>query len=292
MAAIPKLVDQLIEILERERLKGLKYVEISRDNLDYLYEEKREKPLESKPTGTARNELKTIPTIGGLKGGQSKLSPATKYAPSFSTFENGQKESQKDLPVYKPISLKPGVSTEELENLVHKCTQCRLCNTRNQAVFGHGSATADLMLIGDRPSLEDDVNGFPFSDNVGELLNKIVKAMRLSRDQVYVTNIVKCSPPGKRSPADGEALTCLPYVQREIELLEPRVIVLLGAAPLKYLLNKRGIAEYRGQWFKFKDIDCIPTYHPSYLLRVPKAKRDVWNDMQQVMKRLQIKRSI
>ena len=286
MVVPQEVMVQLIRLLERQNFGGEKCVEISESNREYLFGERTQTSVTEKPA---------IGSLGEVvleRGGQPRY---TERLASCKSKESNPSLVANTPPFPSPVEslsnalpAKLTVSMEQLEKLARECTQCRLSASRKQTVFGQGPASAQLMFIGDRPSQEDDANGLPFSGKVGELFDKILRAMQLSRDQVYITHIVKCCPPGKRLPADDEACTCSPYLQREIELIEPKVIVLFGAVPLIHLLKKRGIIENRGQWFRYGDSDCMPTYHPSYLLRVPKAKRDVWNDMQAVMNRLNI----
>ncbi len=181
----------------------------------------------------------------------------------------------------------PAIATMTLEQLnssAQKCKKCPLCTSRNNVVFGEGSANADLMFIGEGPGYDEDQQGRPFVGKAGELMTKMISAMQFSREQVYISNIVKCRPPKNRNPLPEEANVCLPYLQRQIELIQPKVIVVLGAVPLKYLLNKMGIMRLRGQWDSYNGIKVMPTFHPAYLLRNPEAKREVWSDLQQVMK--------
>ena len=181
----------------------------------------------------------------------------------------------------------PAIATmtlDELNAAAQKCQKCPLCKERKTVVFGEGSPNADLMFIGEGPGYDEDQQGRPFVGKAGELLTKMISAMQFSREQVYIANIVKCRPPKNRNPLPEEAAVCLPYLKRQIELIQPKVIVILGAVPLKYLLNKSGITRIRGQWDSYNGIKVMPTFHPAYLLRDPKAKGVTWSDLQQVMK--------
>jgi len=142
------------------------------------------------------------------------------------------------------------------------------------------------MFIGEGPGAEEDKQGLPFVGEAGELLDRMIVAMQLGPEDVYIANIVKCRPPGNRNPEAPEAAACLPYLERQIALVRPEVIVLLGAVPLRFLLNKTGITRTRGKWLDYNGTPVMPTYHPAYLLRVPQKKRDVWGDLQQVMRLL------
>lgn len=164
------------------------------------------------------------------------------------------------------------------------CRSCPLCERRNNVVFGEGNPQADLMFIGEGPGFDEDRSGRPFVGKAGQLLDKMILAMQFSREEVYICNIVKCRPPDNRVPMPEEAAACLPYLVKQIELVSPKVIVLLGATAAHYLLGKQeGITRLRGRWLDYQGIPVMPTYHPAFLLRKPEAKREAWIDLQQVM---------
>ena len=177
------------------------------------------------------------------------------------------------------------------------CAQCaHLVSTRTQVVFGVGTVHAELMLIGEAPGLDEDKEGEPFVGAAGQLLTKIIEATGLDRDKVYIANILKCRPdtPGKvygnRKPRPEEMETCFPWVKRQIEIIQPRVMVALGGTAVEGLLGKMpsGITRLRGNWQAYRGVPVMPTFHPSYLLRNQSwaIKRHVWEDMMQVMERL------
>ena len=170
---------------------------------------------------------------------------------------------------------------------IRKCRKCRLSRERTHAVPGEGSLTADLMFIGEGPGRDEDLQGKPFVGEAGKLLTRIIKAMQFKREDVYITNVVKCRPPKNRNPELDEMDQCRNYLIRQIEMIQPKIIVTLGNVPTKYLLNtKTGITSMRGTFQKFKNIQVMPTFHPSYLIRRKeniKEKRMVWEDMQKVM---------
>ena len=172
---------------------------------------------------------------------------------------------------------------QELHQCAMQCGACPLASGRTNVVFGCGAESTELMFIGEGPGADEDAQGVPFVGKAGELLTKMIKAMKYDRSEVYIANIVKCRPPGNRNPSDAEAETCIPFLKRQIELVQPKVLVLLGAVPLKYLMGKTGISRLRGTWMEYNGIQVMPTYHPAYLLRNPQAKADVWKDLQQVM---------
>jgi len=169
------------------------------------------------------------------------------------------------------------------------CTKCRLARTRTQVVYGVGNPNADLMFIGEAPGRDEDLKGEPFVGRAGQLLTDIIKAMTLTRDDVYITNVVKCRPPENRNPEPDELDACRPYLRRQVDLIQPKVIVTLGKFALQSLTGKTfSISAIRGQWLDYEGVKVMPTYHPAYLLRTPSAKKDVWADMKQVMAALNL----
>ncbi len=181
-------------------------------------------------------------------------------------------------------------SRNALQDLVEKilvCEKCPLALSRTQAVPGEGSNQADLMFVGEGPGHEEDIQGRPFVGKAGQLLTKIIHAMELSRDDVYITNIVKCRPPGNRNPHLDEISRCAPFLQQQLRLIKPRIIVSLGNVPTKHLLEtSSGISALRGQFHTYGDIQIMPTFHPSFLLRNEQnrePRRKVWEDMKKVM---------
>ena len=181
------------------------------------------------------------------------------------------------------------VAELDLEALARRIESCRLCvlhEKRKQTVFGDGSPNARLLFIGEGPGRDEDEQGKPFVGAAGKLLDAMITAMQFRRQDVYIANIVKCRPPGNRNPSPEEAAACLPYLQRQIHLIAPEVIVLLGAVPLRFLLHRDGITKLHGQWFEVEGIPTMPTFHPAYLLRVSSRKREAWSDLQKVMRRL------
>jgi DNA polymerase len=168
------------------------------------------------------------------------------------------------------------------------CTRCRLHKQgRKQIVFGVGNPQADLMFIGEAPGADEDEQGEPFVGRAGQLLNNMIKAMGLRREDVYIANIIKCRPPGNRMPERDECETCSPFLMRQIEVVDPQVLVALGAVAAKTLLAVNApMSELRGRWFDFRGTKLRVTYHPAYLLRDPRQKKEAWKDLQMVMKEL------
>ena len=175
---------------------------------------------------------------------------------------------------------------QKLADAVRNCASCPLCQKRHNTVFGEGNINAELMFIGEGPGADEDAQGRPFVGEAGQLLTKMIAAMGYTREEVYIANIVKCRPPGNRNPNDEEAAACIGYLHKQIELVSPKVIVLLGSVPLRYLMHVDGITRQRGNWMNFESIAVMPTFHPAFLLRDPSRKRPVWEDLQQVMAKL------
>jgi len=180
------------------------------------------------------------------------------------------------------------------------CTRCKLHQQgRKQIVFGVGNPQADLMFVGEGPGADEDAQGEPFVGRAGQLLNNMIKAMGLRREDVYIANIVKCRPPGNRTPERDECETCSPFLMRQISVIKPKAIVALGAVAAKNLLAINApMSELRGRWYDFKPSGSDPswagarlavTYHPAFLLRDPRQKGEAWKDLQMVMKELGLK---
>jgi DNA polymerase len=167
------------------------------------------------------------------------------------------------------------------------CTRCRLSEGRHKVVFGSGNPNAELMLIGEGPGAEEDRQGLPFVGPAGELLTKIIQAIDLQRDDIYIANVVKCRPPGNRDPQPDEVTACRGFLEKQIALVQPRVIVALGKVAAQALLgNESPIGQMRGRWYRIHGVPAMVTYHPAALLRNQALKRPTWEDMQQVRDRL------
>jgi len=168
------------------------------------------------------------------------------------------------------------------------CTRCKLHTLgRSQVVFGVGNPDADLMFVGEAPGADEDVQGIPFVGRAGQLLTKIIEAIELKRDDVYIANVIKCRPPQNRNPEPDEVETCEPFLFRQIDLIKPKVIVALGKFAAQALLQSDApISRLRGRVFDYRGAKLVPTFHPAYLLRNPSSKREVWEDMKLVKKLL------
>ncbi len=196
-------------------------------------------------------------------------------------------------PIVKPLAPKNTVeidwekseSLEQLNSLICNCTNCGLHKGRNKFVFGSGNPNADVMVIGEGPGAEEDKQGLPFVGRAGQLLTDILKAIKFSREEVFIGNIVKCRPPDNRTPLPEEMETCIPYLAKQIELIKPKLILCLGLTAAKGLLKKKdSLTSLRGQVFEYEGIKTMVTFHPAALLRNPNWKKDCWVDVQKFRK--------
>lgn len=200
------------------------------------------------------------------------------------------------MPISEPFTsplLAPGEKSLRLAemdaNEVRGCTKCRLSQTRSNTVFGEGSPDARLVFVGEGPGETEDRTGRPFVGRAGEKLTQMIAGMGLTREQVFIANIVKCRPPGNREPAPDEVATCTPYLERQLEIIRPRVIVTLGRPALQFMIGQKvSISRMRGQWLSWRGVKLMPTFHPAYILRnyTRETRAAVWSDLQQVMTEL------
>jgi len=176
---------------------------------------------------------------------------------------------------------------DELFNAVQGCKRCPLCRYRTNVVPGEGNRNASLMFVGEGPGRDEDLSGRPFVGAAGQLLNKMIAAIGIRREDVYIANVVKCRPPGNRVPKEEEAKACIPYLRRQVYLIKPKVIVCLGATALRYVIDPEArITRVRGQWVERKGYWLIPTYHPAALLRDPAKKYEAWEDFKKIRDKL------
>ena len=180
----------------------------------------------------------------------------------------------------------PARLLKELEKSMAGCTRCKLAKGRTKLVFGEGSPSADLMFVGEGPGRDEDIQGRPFVGRAGQLLTRIINAMKLKRSDVYIANIVKCRPPNNRNPEPDEVVACKPFLMKQIGIIRPKVICALGSVAFQNLMEtKAPISKSRGRLTPWRDdILVMPTFHPAFLLRNPNKKRDVWEDVQVIMK--------
>lgn len=181
----------------------------------------------------------------------------------------------------------PGLGFETLKQLreeIGDCQRCRLSQDRTHLVYGVGNPDAQLVFVGEAPGRDEDIQGEPFVGRAGQLLTRIISAMELTREDVYICNVIKCRPPGNRDPLPDEIEMCEPFLKEQIRIIKPRVICALGSFASQTLLKSEvRISRLRGQFRDYEGVPLMPTYHPSFLLRNPHAKRDVWEDIQMVM---------
>jgi DNA polymerase len=190
-----------------------------------------------------------------------------------------------------PVALmrSPEEALASIRTEIGDCTRCKLHRQgRRQIVFGVGNPSADLMFVGEAPGADEDIQGIPFVGRAGQLLTKIIEAIGLRRDDVYIANVIKCRPPENRNPEPDEVETCEPFLFQQIDSVQPKVIVALGTFAAKALLKTQDpISRLRGRAFEYRGATLIPTFHPAFLLRSPDRKRDVWEDMKKVRALLQ-----
>lgn len=264
------VLEELVNIIERQKSAGQRTVSLSPQTRADLFTDARG-PRSRPPArpGRARPDLP-----------QSRPPPLRLAESEPPATEPDASPAQTTGPPLSELDL------TALERRVAGCRMCPLHRERKQTVFARGKPQARLMFIGEGPGYEEDEQGLPFVGAAGKLLDRMISAMQFDRDEVYIANIVKCHPPRNRVPDAEEAQACLPFLIRQIELVQPEVIVLLGAVPLRYLLGIEGINRAHGQWADYQGTPVLPTFHPAYLLRVEQKKREAWQDLQKVMRRL------
>jgi len=183
-----------------------------------------------------------------------------------------------------PVDPVAGMGWKALEDRVAACERCELCRTRTHTVFGVGDCSADLMVIGEAPGVDEDRQGKPFVGRAGQLLNAMLLAIGLERDRVFIANVLKCRPPGNRDPRPEEALQCEPFLRRQVALVMPKVILAVGRVAAQNLLkSQEAVGRMRGRDYRFDDIPLVVTYHPAYLLRSPHHKSRAWQDLQRAV---------
>ena len=175
------------------------------------------------------------------------------------------------------------VSWESIERQIENCRRCALCAQRHNIVLGEGNRQADIMLIGEGPGADEDAQGRPFVGKAGQLLDKMFLSIDIRREELYITNVVKCRPPGNRTPLDQEAEACLPILRMQYSLIKPKIVVCLGATATKHVYDREArITRVRGQWMDKNGTLFLPTYHPAALLRDESKKKDVWEDLKSI----------
>ncbi len=214
-------------------------------------------------------------------------SATTAAAATAPNAEAAPQSSQADAPVDHMAAPQPAGSIAALSQEAADCRLCSLCETRRQVVFGSGNPHADLLLIGEAPGQEEDRQGEPFVGRAGQLLDGMLRALQLQRDDVYIMNTIKCRPPNNRDPQPDELEACHHWLAQQLALLQPKVICLLGRVAARTLLQQDArLADLRGCWHDYHGIPTLVTYHPAYLLRTPRDKSRSWQDLQMLVGRL------
>jgi len=246
-----------------------------------IYDFYRREPAEASLSATQDAVILDNPAIQPEE--REPMTPRSKAATSVLVAPEEVTNSKAESGVTDPV-LALRLIREDLGD----CTRCRLSKQgRKQIVFGVGNPKAELMFIGEAPGADEDQQGEPFVGRAGQLLNNMIKAMGLRREDVYIANIIKCRPPGNRTPERDECETCSPFLMRQIAAIKPKAIVALGAVAAKTLLAINApMSEFRGRWFDFRGTKLAVTYHPAFLLRDPRQKKETWKDLQMVMKEL------
>jgi DNA polymerase len=189
----------------------------------------------------------------------------------------GNQGGQTSAPVFVSATRNPSLFETPLGQ------RCKLCSGRTHIVFGSGTSQTRLVFVGEGPGADEDIQGLPFVGAAGQLLTKIIEAIQLTREQVYICNVVKCRPPGNRTPEEDEIAACSPFLFRQLESIRPQIICCLGAVATQTVLGtKAAVGKLRGRFHNYCGIQVMPTWHPAYLLRNPAAKRDVWDDVKKV----------
>jgi uracil-DNA glycosylase len=214
---------------------------------------------------------------------ETNAAQSTQQAGLFGELSDAARPPARKRPSSLVVVETRDVSLQDVRNDIGECTRCRLHEGRRNIVFGEGSPDAKLVFVGEGPGADEDATGRPFVGRAGQLLDKIIAAIGLEREQVYIANIVKCRPPGNRTPERDEVETCEPFLFRQLALIKPRVVVALGSPAFQCLLRTREpITRARGQWRDWNGMRVMPTFHPAYLLRSPDKKREAWDDMKKV----------
>jgi DNA polymerase len=249
----------------------------------------------------AEPELSAQPETPGAPGLASETWEPASQPALFADFQPANSHQEHPIPHSKSMPAPPEIAAaippasraaalQLIREDIGDCTRCPLHTGRNKLVFGDGSPVARLMFVGEGPGADEDAQGLPFVGRAGQLLNNMIAAMGLRREEVYIANVVKCRPPGNRAPAPEEANTCSPFLFRQIDVIRPQVIVALGATAVTYLLGARQpLAGLRGRVHSVRGTQLIVTYHPAYLLRDPRQKKEAWADLQIAMRELGLK---
>ena len=293
--AYNQLLDGAMQHLQELKERGARFVSVSPETLAWLSQARPVTPARSASVPPARDARPVAaPPLKPMAITPKPAEPKPALAQTLSLPLPGETPAPAAVPALSPEAR--AAAFAELRRRALVCVRCpNLAAARKNVVFGVGDINAQLMFVGEAPGADEDEQGEPFVGKAGQLLTRIIQAMGLTRDSVYIGNILKCRPDtpgqasGNRKPTPQEMQTCIPYLHEQIDLIRPGVIVALGATAVEGLLGKTiGITRLRGQWRTYRGIPLMPTYHPAYLLRNQSLseKRRVWEDMLQVMERL------
>ena len=281
-----QLLDATIHHLQDLKSRGTRYVEVSTETL---------RSLSQPPVRVAQVSKPAVSPIS--KSADRPIEKTAEIQPTSLPLAS-QPETSSPRPVVAKSSVEKSAAFAALRDRVMVCVKCaHLASSRKNVVFGVGNIDAQLMFVGEAPGADEDAQGEPFVGRAGELLTKIIQAMGLQRGDVFIANILKCRPDtpgqssGNRKPTPDEMATCVPYLHEQIDIIQPRVLVALGATAIEGLLGKTmGIMKMRGNWQTYRGTPLMPTFHPAYLLRnqAMSEKRKVWEDMLSVMGKLEM----
>jgi uracil-DNA glycosylase len=273
--------ERLSEALQEKISRRLSYYQDL--GIDLFYRDRAvhfsAEPATEIPVATAIRQEETLPKAPRTPAVASDPSAIKPVAAKLDIFPPPPAAS-----LFDAMNRIPDDTLLKIRDDLGECTRCKLHSTRRTIVFGDGNPKADLVFVGEGPGHDEDVQGLPFVGRAGKLLTQMIEAMGLQRQDVYICNVVKCRPPENRLPERDEISTCSPFLFRQLDAIDPQVIVCLGACSAQTLLQtNRGISHFRGQWMEFRGRRLLATYHPAYLLRNPAAKSEVWKDLQKVM---------
>ena len=239
----------------------------------------RRRAAAQQPSAVAAEDIVAASASSGSE--ETEAVPVTLARSPEEALKASRRSSEEALKASRQSSEE---ALQAIRSEIGDCTRCKLHRLgRRQIVFGVGNPSADLMFVGEAPGADEDVQGIPFVGRAGQLLTKIIEAIGLRRDEVYIANVIKCRPPENRNPEPDEVETCEPFLFQQIDRIQPKVIVALGTFAAKALLKTQDpISRLRGRAFDYRGATLIPTFHPAFLLRSPERKRDVWEDMKKV----------
>ena len=306
------LAEELKRILALQKAKGTRYVWLSPQNAQAFFfsapqlnmqrPPMAQPPMQQRPPMVQQSPIQRPPMAQPPMQQHPKPQMMPPQQPSYHLAQPQQPQQPPAPLEIKAAVPADGLDWEPLKEAIFHCQACPLYAGKRNYVMEDGFRQARVMFIGEGPGEDEDRQGIPFVGRAGQLLTRMIHAMGLDRTAqdaehgCYIANIVKCRPPANRNPEPEEGSACLPYLKRQIELVKPEAIILLGAVPLNFLMNRRGITAARGKWLDYKGIPVMPTFHPAYLLRFERTrdkfieeKRKVWSDLQQVMARLGLK---